>query len=154
MNDEIKKILINGYKAADSRQLEREMAKLAKIAEENTDHVYACIMENIVKEYQAHPLREYIQIQVMFHDSYYGKYNDEFTYNATELTKEYNAKYGYDLLWGVGGPCIFSLIKRKLEEDGFSYRRFTTTLYDIMIDTKDFKRLIEKLMEEDNQKHR
>ena len=155
MNDETKKILIDGYKKADPIQLEREMKKLYKIAEENTDKVYACIMEAVVKEYQNHPSNDFIQIQYMFVDFYLGnEYKDKFTYDINDVTKAYNAKNGYILLWAIGGPCILPLIKSKLEEDGFDYRRFTTAEYDIMINTKDFKRLIERLMNEDNQKKR
>ncbi len=155
MNDETKKILIDGYKKADPRQLEREMKKLYKIAEENTDHVYACIMKAVVEEYQTHPLKDLIQIQFMFNDfCYNSSYEKQFTYDLTKLTREYNSINGYLLLWAVGGPCILSLIKSKLEEDGFDYRRITTAEYDIMINTKDFKRLIERLMNEDNQKKR
>ena len=160
MDDEIKKMLIEGYRKTDPEEFEREAARLFITAQENTNHVYKSLMEKILKEYQTNPLKDSIFVIFRFYKSYYNSgmgeiirkyYLDKFAYDLSELTETCNTKYGNEVYWTEVGPYLKSLLIRKIQKDGFT----VDTQYDrVEISTDEFRRVMNKLIAEDNQKRR
>lgn len=163
MDDEIKKMLIEGYKKTDPEEFEREAARLFIKAQENTNHVYKHLMKEILKEYQTNPLKDSIFVSFKFYETYHNSgmheiiceyYLDKFAYNLNELTETCNTKYGNEVYWTEVGPCLISLLRSKIKKDGFTFGIDTLHNYCIEISTDEFRRVMNKFITEDNQKRR
>ena len=154
MNDEIRRMLIQGYKSVNSKSLEKETKELSRIADENIDNVFKHVIEDLLKEYQEHPLNPYFQINFMYSDYYFGKIPGvTFEHSLDELAKTYRDAYSKDLHFAISGPFKLSALKKKLEEEGIYYRQGIGSSLDIILSADEFKELINRLIDEDNQKH-